>query len=142
MPTGIYKRKPSDGMCTKCGEYPQKKTTTSWCQKCSNEYEKARWARTPVEKRKEKHLKTKYGIDWNKLQNMHEGQDGKCAICRINISITSIKSDRTSACVDHCHETGRIRGLLCNHCNRALGLLKDDEYAASRLVIYLRGGGY
>ena len=89
-----------------------------------------------------KWLKNKYGLTWDSYKSMWEDQDRKCAVCRINISIIKNDNSHTVACVDHCHETGHIRGILCNHCNRAIGLLKDDEYIASRLVIYLRGGGY
>ena len=41
--------------------------------------------------------------------------------------------------VDHCHETGKIRGLLCHNCNRALGLFKDNVEFLERAILYLKG---
>lgn len=41
--------------------------------------------------------------------------------------------------VDHCHKTGRIRGLLCHNCNRALGLLQDDVGVLRKAIGYLKG---
>ena len=66
-------------------------------------------------------LKTTYGIDLDQYEAMVVMQDGKCAICG-----TGESRGQGSMHVDHCHETGQIRGLLCHHCNTALGLLNDD----------------
>lgn len=48
---------------------------------------------------------------------MAEGQDFSCAIC---------SDDRRSLRIDHCHETGKVRGLLCDSCNGGLGLFRDS----------------
>lgn len=58
-------------------------------------------------------------------------QDGKCAICHV------AHEDRRLR-VDHCHETGAFRGLLCNACNTGLGKLGDDEAGLLRALAYLR----
>ncbi len=63
---------------------------------------------------------------------MDISQDGKCAICRIVPS-------RTMA-VDHCHDTGAIRGLLCSNCNTGIGLLRDNPEILARAIIYLAKG--
>lgn len=55
-------------------------------------------------------------------------QDGRCAIC----------GKKRKLCVDHCHDTGRIRGLLCRHCNMALGLLGDNLAGVEAAAEYLR----
>ena len=52
---------------------------------------------------------------------MLKNQNGKCAICQIPQS-----SLKYALCVDHCHETDRIRGLLCDKCNMGLGIFNDD----------------
>ncbi len=75
-----------------------------------------------------RNLKRRYGItleDW-KLQ--HEIQDGKCAICG---------TETTTLCVDHDHDNGNIRGLLCNNCNKGLGLLGDNLRNVERAYVYL-----
>lgn len=61
-----------------------------------------------------------FGITLEQYQLMFAEQDGKCAICR-----KPCKSGRQLA-VDHCHDTGKVRGLLCMNCNRAIGWLEDD----------------
>jgi len=43
--------------------------------------------------------------------------------------------------VDHCHNTNKVRGLLCSRCNTALGLLKDDENTILNALMYVREGG-
>ena len=128
-------------LCSKC-DMNKRKLGSSWCQYCINDNQRRDWSTWSHKRKREKWLKHKYGIDWNRYEQMHIDQHGKCAICRIDISILSTDNSHTTACVDHCHETSHIRGLLCNHCNRAIGLLHESELVASRLVIYLRGGGY
>ena len=67
-------------------------------------------------------LKNKYGITEEDYQLMFDNQGGKCAIC---LSVKqSGKWQRHG--VDHCHTTGVVRALLCNACNRGIGLLKDN----------------
>ena len=74
-------------------------------------------------------LKRKYGITPEEYDRLLAEQDGRCAICRRR------PRDDISLHVDHDHETGRIRGLLCFRCNNALGDFEDDHdrlYAALR----------
>lgn len=49
-----------------------------------------------------------------------------CEICGTNVAWSREASVRSVACIDHCHETGRVRGVLCSRCNAALGLLDDE----------------
>jgi hypothetical protein len=58
----------------------------------------------------------------------------KCAICRAE---NQSNGRRTRLAVDHCHTTGRIRGLLCHRCNTALGLLQDSPELLGRAAAYL-----
>ena len=76
------------------------------------------------------------GIDIDKYNLLLESQNYKCAICgsketgRIDIKYFN---------VDHCHKTGKIRGLLCHSCNRMLGDAKDDPNILSKGIDYLKG---
>jgi coenzyme F420-reducing hydrogenase beta subunit len=72
-------------------------------------------------------LKSKYGIDIKQYQTMLNAQSGSCALCE--------KSD--DLCVDHCHETGKVRGLLCRQCNSAIGKLGDNAAGLQRALSYL-----
>lgn len=93
-------------------------------------------AKLSKESAKGRELKYKYGISWEKYVLLHDSQGGSCKICKSPIALLS--SDQTkTANVDHCHTTGKIRGLLCGDCNRGIGLLKDSpailRYAAEYL---------
>lgn len=79
----------------------------------------------------------KYGITLQDYEDMLRAQGGVCAICGGVES--NPKFNRLS--VDHCHDTGAVRGLLCNRCNRALGLLNDDAILLRKAISYLRRGG-
>lgn len=61
-------------------------------------------------------------------------QNGKCAICKCDSGINN-RGDKLA--VDHCHSTGKIRGLLCHKCNTALGLLKDSKENLLEAIRYL-----
>lgn len=64
-------------------------------------------------------LVRRYGVDRAMFEAMYFDQDGKCAINRCT---------REAACVDHCHTTGRVRGLLCQGCNVAIGFVEDAAW--------------
>lgn len=75
----------------------------------------------------------KYGLTLEIYDHLIEEQGFLCIICR------KTQNFGQHLCVDHCHNTGKIRGLLCNACNRALGLLKDDPIRLNKLLPYLQG---
>lgn len=82
---------------------------------------------------KNSQLKKKYGITLEEYNKMYNEQEGCCAICDKHST-----ESKLSLAVDHCHLTGKIRGLLCNVCNSAIGKLKDDEDLLLKAVEYLR----
>ncbi len=73
-------------------------------------------------------VKYQYGIDPEHLEYMLENQNFECAIC---------KSYLTKPCVDHNHETGKVRGLLCDSCNQGLGRFEDDHELLVAATKYL-----
>lgn len=79
---------------------------------------------------REKQVK-KYGIDWKEYQNMWKAQGGVCRICGENNEREGILH------VDHDHITGKIRALLCKHCNQMLGHARDNVRILRRAVRYL-----
>lgn len=99
-------------------------------RKASREYAK----RNRV-KAKDYELKRSYGITLEQFNAMREVQDCKCAICGKH----ETEAVRGILYVDHCHTTGKVRGLLCSVCNKALGLLKDNEDYLYKAISYLRG---
>lgn len=80
---------------------------------------------------RETHLQRRYGIGEEEYQRLLGEQMGACAICR-----ESIVGGRALN-VDHDHETGRIRGLLCPACNRGIGYLRDNPELLFRAKLYL-----
>lgn len=78
-------------------------------------------------------LKKLYGMSPEEYSTLMAAQGGKCAICR-----SSCPRGRLS--VDHNHETGEIRGLLCRDCNRALGIFRDDPDRLRKAAEYLEKG--
>jgi hypothetical protein len=84
-------------------------------------------------------LKSRYGITANEFAVMWEAQRGRCPICGQPFRTEWPSRKYDSACIDHDHETGIIRGLLCRRCNLAIGLCNDDPetlLAASAYVAY------
>jgi len=100
------------------------------------------WREQNPEKRqlseKKRSLKKKYGLEWATYINMMEAQDGRCAICNTPLSVHA-NEHFPSACVDHCHKTGKIRGLLCYSCNLVLGYARDDVAILESAKAYLNG---
>ncbi|WP_416964423.1 endonuclease VII domain-containing protein [Streptomyces sp. Agncl-13] len=78
------------------------------------------------------HLRRKYGITEAERDAMVASQMGLCVIC--------LKAPAVH--VDHCHETGRVRGVLCFNCNSAIGKLGDDPDAVRRAAAYLEGSSW
>ena len=77
-------------------------------------------------------LKAQYGMTVEAYDAMLEVQGGVCKICSANPE----KGRRLS--VDHCHTTGRIRGLLCSNCNLAIGSMRDNPLFLESAAQYLR----
>ena len=78
-------------------------------------------------------LKRLYGIDTDDYKKLTLAQSSCCAICKIPSSDLKKAFD-----VDHDHETGRVRGLLCNNCNRGIGHLKDSVEILASAIAYLK----
>lgn len=74
----------------------------------------------------------RYGLTPEDYDDMVHAQDGACAICEARCP-----TGRRLA-VDHCHKTGRVRGLLCMRCNTLIGRLESDVTRISKILAYLR----
>lgn len=85
---------------------------------------------------REKHLKRAYGLSSEAYKLLLSGQSGKCAICG---STTSQSNKRPAFHVDHCHKTGKIRGLLCVLCNQGLGNFRDNAENLQKAAKYIMG---
>lgn len=82
-------------------------------------------------KHKDSLLQKRYGITLEQRQNMLIKQNNCCFTCN------KVENESTTLCVDHCHITGKVRGLLCDSCNRAIGFLKDSIEVSQKITQYL-----
>ena len=72
----------------------------------------------------------KYKLTKEAYLQMKEDQNGRCAACKLENSSKDLA-------VDHCHKTGKVRGLLCDQCNTSLGLLKDSPLRIKALLDFV-----
>jgi len=86
------------------------------------------------EKWLESALKSKYNISLDDYYRLLERQDYACAICN-----SPIEAGNKSAHIDHCHSSGKVRGVLCHGCNTGIGLLKEDISIMKKAIDYLNG---
>lgn len=95
------------------------------------------WQKANPEKRKNQRLMSAHGIELSDFQDMLAHQNGACAICG--------HSDQSKPhffpVVDHCHDRGRIRGLLCMNCNQGLGKFQDSPDILMRAAAYIASHG-
>jgi hypothetical protein len=85
------------------------------------------------------HLRRTFGISLQDFESMLEQQGGVCAICKEEETRIIRKSGIPKALsVDHCHTTGKIRGLLCFKCNSSIGKLKDSIELLQNAINYLK----
>ena len=77
----------------------------------------------------------KYNMSCTEVAAIKAEQNNKCAICCKELTWNNTDAD--AAAIDHDHTTGKVRGLLCFHCNRALGMFNDDIGVISNAIKYL-----
>lgn len=76
---------------------------------------------------------TRYGITLEQYIEMVAEQNGVCAICKK----PETARNTTRLSIDHCHATGKVRGLLCQQCNKMLGMGKDNPETLQAAINYL-----
>lgn len=94
------------------------------------------WNLANPERMRNTKFKTRYGITLLEYNLLLEAQNGVCAICGTD------KPGRKGSnylSVDHCHASGKVRGLLCYKCNVGLGAFKDDPASLTKAIEYLGG---
>ena len=114
----------------------------SVCKACMDIAHNDRRRASPVEYA-ERALKAyrirRYGVDRRTYQRILAEQGGVCSICGGDETATNRYGTRKKhLAVDHCHETGEVRGLLCQRCNTAIGMFNDDIDVLASAISYLR----
>lgn len=115
----------------------EKKTGFRICRTCRERYTEG-WKNRNTTKRaavwRKWHLKKRFGLTPETYDKMLLEQGGRCAICRSSETKTKT-SNRFS--IDHDHSTGVVRGLLCNHCNVAIGMAENSPVTLRLIADYL-----
>jgi hypothetical protein len=122
----VYRRDPSQKLASQQAYYAQNKDAI-------NARQRMRWA-TDEEYRTKFNIRNKvrnYGITVEEYLELYKQTDGKCTVCEK-------RPTKRALHIDHNHKTGSVRGLLCHHCNTALGLLKEDAEIINKLLAYLK----
>jgi len=86
-------------------------------------------------KARTKRIKKVFGITFDDYNRMLKSQNNRCAICD---STATGNRRHKNLNVDHCHTTGKVRGLLCHGCNAGIGSMKDDIEILKKAIAYLR----
>jgi len=81
-------------------------------------------------------MKNKYGISEAEYEKQLAKQIGKCAICGKKFDFKN--KNRDTIHIDHCHTTGRIRGLLCGECNKGIGFFHDNPELLLAAIKYIK----
>lgn len=129
------------GNCLDCG----KETSTNKairCKKCAD-----------VTRRKDKdidiktyrrnwHIKKKYGLEVGEFEALWMVCRGKCWICDKSMKMPTFTrgQDLDVVAIDHDHTTGKVRGLVCNACNKGLGMFEDNISRLEKAINYLKNG--
>ena len=131
-PTGRAKRGTwkAGTLCAACGDKPAR--CKGMCDSC---YNKDRWARGIRPKHR-------YGVDQGEFDRLLAEQGGRCAVCRrLPEECQQPKHWSRTLCVDHCHDSDEVRGLLCNDCNLMLGRGSTSERLRAGADYLDRHGG-
>ncbi len=99
-------------------------------EKRPEKFEAARIKRKSIRNILRENLKQRYNISLSEKNEMANNQKGRCAVCK---NLTSVDD----LVVDHDHYSGKIRGLLCDSCNKAIGFMRDDPGVAESAARYL-----
>ncbi len=104
------------------------------CKSCSKANRRDWRAKNPARSReieRQQYRRQHYGLTEQAYRALLDGQNHCCAICEDTLGVGQ------ESAIDHCHETGCIRGILCRHCNIGLGHFRDDPGRLQAAMLYL-----
>lgn len=114
-----------------------KERVRAWCRANPERvrYLRNRWNRANPEKVYATQIKIKYGLSYEEYKRMLEQQKGRCLICNKT-------PGRRRLAIDHDHDTGQVRSLLCGTCNLILGRTGEDAEYLRKIALYAEGKLY
>jgi hypothetical protein len=134
-----------DKLCTKCNESKDillfvksrvnKSGYRALCRQCDLAYRASRRIthhsqirEYELKNHRKRRLQYQYGVTEEYIEQLRISQDNSCAICKSEVTLV----------IDHCHDKGHVRGLLCSPCNLGLGHFRDDPERMSQAITYLK----
>lgn len=133
--------------CKKCHKYKDARSFTKnknclngiehTCRQCTTK-KALKWEYANIDKHQNSYYASRFGINKEKYDAMFKEQGGVCAICKQPSKDTTPKGNIKRLSVDHCHETGIVRGLLCRPCNLGLGHFLDKVSYFENAIAYLK----
>lgn len=122
--------KPIDGFSRARGKGSGR---ASHCRSCTSK----KWKTKSLEQRRDARLQKDYGITHADYVAMLEAAGNVCTICRKPETMKTRYGKPKPLHIDHCHRTGKVRGILCGSCNTALGYMQDDPERLRAAAQYL-----
>jgi len=95
------------------------------------------WMKNNRARLNEQRIIKTYGVDMSWFHRQYVIQGGVCAICGSSVDPVTTKNTH----IDHCHTTGKVRGILCHLCNRGIGHFKDSIDTLESAIKYLKANG-
>ena len=121
--------------------YKNKSDGKSYRCKVCDDVARKKWSTDNPEKahlsQRQRNLKCKFGVDLQWYEEQFKKQNYSCAICETKTNKTVGERQFWNFSVDHCHDSGKVRGILCNNCNRALGLFQDNPELLTKAAHYV-----
>lgn len=109
------------------------------CKTCNKPFEKTganqKYCSPACKDPRQYYLKHKYDLTLLQFHKLKEEFGTTCMIC--GTQTVENTRGRNNMCIDHDHDTGKVRGILCHHCNCAIGMFKDDTDAMQKAIAYL-----
>lgn len=108
------------------------------CKSCAAAYQRKRkevpdgWRY-----RRNYYLQRYFGISLEEYEQLYEAQNRRCALCDSEGDDARRTGNVATLFVDHCHTSGKVRGLLCQRCNTALGMFRDNVSVLEKAIAYL-----
>lgn len=124
-------------ICVNCGINKQRSNGRGGYQPVCSPCSKIGSATDPVgNKSRNYSFKRRYGITWEDYVERVKANDYRCEICKEQFPLPK-EGERQKLHVDHNHETGELRGIVCHHCNSLLGFAKDSAERLENAIAYL-----
>lgn len=127
------KRNKNDNIIYRCNIFLKEKRISPKKGKPGKRFKSLEYSRDSKEYKLDRYYEKRYNISLKDYNNILTQQSNCCGICKEHKN-----NFKQSLCVDHCHITGKIRGLLCKTCNKALGHFKDNLDTIQKATSYLK----